>query len=297
MDLVDEIERFLTTENPYQRSGMSTEELTETQAAWDTIAAGYDTFITPTHLWLGEQALKRAGVAAGERFLDVAAGSGALSIPAARRGAHVVSTDISPVMAERLLARAADEGLSDIEARVMDGHDLDLEDNTFDVAGSQFGVMLFPDLPRAVGEMARVTKPGGRVLLVVYGPPAQIEFLGFCMGAIQAVVPGFPGLPMDPPPLPFQVADPRKLHAELVKAGLEDVTVETITERLEFQTGRQLWDWIANSNPIGAELVGHLNADQQAAAVGVLDGMLRERSGGKGPAVLTNPIHIGVGTA
>ena len=60
--------------------------------------------------------------------------------------------------------------------------------------------------------MKRVTRPGGRVFLVVYGPPTQFEFLGFFMAAIQAAVPGFTGLPLDPPPLPFQVADPALLR-------------------------------------------------------------------------------------
>ncbi len=178
----------------------------------------------------------------------------------------------------------------------MDGHALEFEDGSFDVAGSQFGVMLFPDLPRALAEMARVTKPGGRVLLVVFGPPAQVEFLGFFIGAIQAVVPGFTGLPLDPPPLPFQVADPEKLRQALANAGLEDVSVETTTETLEFESGAQLWDWVANSNPIGAMLVADLTAEQAAQVRERLDGMLRERSGGSGPAVLTHAVHIGIGT-
>jgi len=55
------------------------------------------------------------------RFLDVAAGTGALSIPAARLGAQVMATDISPAMVKRLNARAREEGLPNLDARVMDG--------------------------------------------------------------------------------------------------------------------------------------------------------------------------------
>ena len=139
---------------------MTTQVPEQTRAAWDQIAAGYDAFVTPTHLWLGNEGLRRAGLRPGMRFLDVAAGSGALSLPAARLGARVLATDLSPAMLERLKARARQEGL-DIETRVMDGQALELEDNTFDLAGSQFGVMLFPDMPRGLREMVRVTKPGG----------------------------------------------------------------------------------------------------------------------------------------
>jgi len=208
----------------------------------------------------------------------------------------VLSVDISPTMVERLTARARNEGLSNVVGCVMDGHALELDDDTFDISGSQFGVMLFPDLPRALRELARVTKPAGRVLMVVYGPPAQIEFLGFFMSAIQAVVPGFTGLPMDPTPLPFQVADPERLRQELTAAGLKNVRVETITERLEFQSGTQMWNWLVNSNPIGAMLVADLTSDQKVVVRQVLDGMLRERAEGGGAAVLTNPVHIGIGT-
>jgi ubiquinone/menaquinone biosynthesis C-methylase UbiE len=108
----------------------------ETRAAWDSIAAGYDEFDTPTHLWVANEGLRRAELRPGMRMLDVAAGSGALSLPAARLGAHVLATDLSPVMVDRLAARAQAEGLVNLEARVMDGHALELDDNTFDLAGS-----------------------------------------------------------------------------------------------------------------------------------------------------------------
>ncbi len=95
-------------------------------------------------------------------------------------------------MLELLKARARQEGLN-IETRVMDGHALDLDDNSFDMAGSQFGVMLFSDMPKGISEMARVVKPGGRVLMNVYGDPHKIEFFGFFVAAIQSVHPDFNG--------------------------------------------------------------------------------------------------------
>src|SRR5215208_4519116 len=93
------------------KEATTTLELEQTRAAWNSIALGYDEFVTPTHMWLANEGLRRAGLRAGMRMLDVAAGSGALSIPAARLGARVLSTDIAPVMLERLAARARSEGL------------------------------------------------------------------------------------------------------------------------------------------------------------------------------------------
>jgi len=264
--------------------------------AWDGVADGYDAYVTTTHFRLGNEGLHLAGLCSGMRFLDVAAGSGGLAIPAARLGAEVLATDVSPVMMERLAVRARDEGLA-LETRVMDGHALDLEDNAFDVAGSQFGVMLFPDMPRGIRELARVTKPGGRVLMIVFGAPQQVEFLGFFVKAVQSVIPGFTGLPMDPPPLPFQLQDPERLRHELSDAGLKDIRVETTTEKLEFHSGTELWDWLTNSNPIVGMVLGQLalSDEQRDAVKQALEEMIRARAGGRGPAVLTSPINLGIG--
>jgi ubiquinone/menaquinone biosynthesis C-methylase UbiE len=275
---------------------MMTEELEQACKAWNDIAAGYDEFVTHTEVWLAGEALRRARLSPGERFLDVAAGCGGLSLPAARLGAKVLATDWSSAMIQRLEARARKEGLSDVEGRVMDCHALDLVDDTFDLVGSQFGVMLVPDQLRALREMVRVARPGGRVLLIAYGPPAEIEFLHFFSAAVQAVHPAFAGVPMSPPPLEFQVADPEVLRGRLADAGLEDITVETVTEKLQFRSGQEMWDWVLNGNPIAGMLVADLGQEQRADVRTVLNGMLRERSGGSGAAALTNPVHIGIGT-
>jgi SAM-dependent methyltransferase len=269
----------------------------DTRAAWDAIAPGYDRTNTPTQMWLGNEGLRRAGLRSGMRFLDVAAGSGALSIPASRLGAQVLATDQSPVMLELLEKRAHKEGLS-VETRVMDGHALQLDDNCFDMAGSQFGVMLFPDMPKGISEMARVVKPGGRVLMSVYGDPHRIEFFGFFVDAIQSVRPDFTGPPMDPPPLPFQLQDLERLRKELAAAGLSDIKVESITETTEFQTGMELWDWLIWSNPIVEMVLGQLDLsnDERQVIQRALEKLVRERADGSGPAKLTNPINIGVGT-
>ena len=114
----------------------------------------------------------------------------------------------------------------------------------------------------------------------------------------EAVVPHFNGPPMDPPPLPFQLRDPERLRRELVDAGLKDVRVETITEKLSFRSGQHLWDWLTNSNPIVEMVLADLDlSDGQRTLVReALDVMIRKRGGENGPAVLTNPINIGVGT-
>jgi SAM-dependent methyltransferase len=241
--------------------------------------------------------LRLAGLQRGHRFLDVAAGPGGLSLPAARLGAAVLATDWSPAMIARFEARVRQEALADAHGRVMDAHALELDDDTFDVTGSQFGVMLVPEQPLALREMVRVTKPGGRVLLIAYGSAADYEALQFFIAALQAVVPQFEGLPDDPPPLEFQVADPEVLRSRMTGAGLVDVTIDTThREIVEFDSGDAMWNWVMGGNPIAGMIVADLSEDQRGTVREVLGGMLRERSGGNGPAVLTAPLNIGVGT-
>lgn len=260
--------------------------------AWDRFAAGYDEAVTPFSTRIAEDALRRVDVRPGMRFLDVAAGGGALSIPAARLGAQVLATDFSAAMVGRLDARAREEGLSNLESRIMDGHNLELEDNTYDISGSQLGIMLFPDRPRALGELARVTKPGGQTLMVVFGPPQNVEAFDFFFGAMQAAVSGF-NPPQDSPL--FSLQEPEELRREMAAAGLKDIRVETVNHDMEIQSATHLWDILTSAAPPTGALVADLTEEQRTAVQQALEGMLRRRLRG-GPAILNMQVHIGIGT-
>lgn len=265
--------------------------------AWDAISQRYDEFVTPGEAGFATAALELAQLEAGDRFLDVAAGTGGLSLPAARLGAKVVATDWSPKMIECLKKRVRSEGLSDVEGHVMDCRALEFDDDMFDVTGSQFGVMLVENQPRALREMVRVTKSGGRVVVIAYGSPVQFEALHLFIEALRSVVADFPGLPDDPPPLEFQVADPEVLRERMQDAGLRDVAVDTtLQERLEVRSGQELWQWCTSGNPIPGMLVEDLDPEQRSSMLRLLDRAIAERAGPDGVAVLTAPLNIGIGT-
>lgn len=279
-------------------SGSAEPETPDSRASWDRIAPGYDSTNTPTQMAIASRGLQIAGLRPGMRFLDVAAGSGALAIPAARLGARVTAIDQSPVMLELLAARARSEGLL-VETLEMDGHALQFDGESFDITGSQFGVMLFPDMPRAIREMVRVTRSGGKVLVHAYGDPGRVEFLGFLVAAVQAVRPDFNGPPSEPPPLEFQLAEPQRLRRELTAAGLQDVDVHTVTETTEHETGKGLWEWLVSSNPLVERVLGgmlNLSGHERAVVQDALEQLVRQRAGGDRAAKLTNPVNIGVGT-
>lgn len=271
----------------------TTEQIRE---GWDMLANRFDEYVTPQNMELGEQALRRVKPSPGVRFLDVPAGSGALSLPAARRGADVVAVDISPGMVERLANRANTEGLTNLTAVVMDGHALQFDDDTVNISSSLHGVSLFPDLSAGLAEMVRVTKPGGSVLVLAFGAIQKAEFLGFFLRAIKAAVPGFTPPSMDPPPLPFQASDPEALGRWLADAGLTGVTVDTTESGTTFESAAHLWNTVTSSNPLAASMADSLSSNERSDVQAVLGGMLRERAGGQPGAVLHTAINIGTGT-
>lgn len=269
----------------------------QVRAAWDSIADGFDRYATPHTMALGQQALSRLDLdlGPGVRVLDVAAGSGGVSIPAARTGADVVAVDIAPTMIDRLDARARSEGLSTLEARVGDGTALELDDAAFDVAVSMNGVSLFPDIGAGLNEMSRVTRPGGQVMVVTFGPLPQVEFIAFWLGALRTTLGEAMPAPPDPLP-PFRLADPAAMEATLLQAGLHDPRVDTVTWETPFHSAEHLIDMILTSNPIAGQLTAGLTEDQVAQVRQVVDGMLRERSGGAPGATLHAEMRVGQAT-
>jgi len=157
------------------------------QATW---ASGDFAVIGTTLQIVGEALAEAADVRAGERVLDVAAGNGNATLAAARRFAHVVSTDYVPHLLEKGAARARAEGL-DIQFRVADAEALPFEDASFDVALTTFGAMFTPDHSRAAGELLRVVRAGGRIGMANWTPEG---FIGQLFRVIGAYVPPPAGL-------------------------------------------------------------------------------------------------------
>lgn len=280
-----------------ERRRMTTHAPTPIQfrEAWDAIADGFDRHVTPHSLEIGGRIIAPLGLRPGLRVLDVGAGSGAASIPAARTGAEVLAIDIAPTMVERLRARATADGLTTLHADVGDGTCLDLEDDRFDVSVSLNAVSLFPDLTGGLSEMARVTKQGGQVVVGTFGPLPEVEFVSFFLGALRAVAPDqLP--PADQPLPPFRLAEPETFRRTLEDVGLEQVSVEVMAWETRFGSVEHFLEVIMPSNPIAGQLTAGLTADQWDQLRQVLDGMLRERSVGRSGAVLRSQVNIGRGT-
>jgi len=152
------------------------------QAMW---ASGDFAVIGTTLQIVGEQLCESVDVRAGTRVLDVAAGNGNATLAAARRFAHVTSTDYVPTLLERGRRRAEAEGL-EVAFEVADVEALPYPDASFDVILSTFGVMFAPDHDRSSREMMRVCRPQGRIGLASWTPEG---FLGGLLRTVAKYVP------------------------------------------------------------------------------------------------------------
>jgi demethylmenaquinone methyltransferase/2-methoxy-6-polyprenyl-1,4-benzoquinol methylase len=175
------------------------------------------------HRWR-RRAVDLAQAGPGTRALDVATGTGDLAIELSSRGAEVVGLDFSEPMLE--LARAKAPAIQFVQGNALE---LAYADASFDAVTVGFGARNFADLQRGLGELVRVTKPGGRVVILEITTPQKPPLSWFFRLWFDRVVPGLGRFAGDPDAytyLPSSVRrfpGPRDLGAQLAAAGLEDV--------------------------------------------------------------------------
>jgi ubiquinone/menaquinone biosynthesis C-methylase UbiE len=194
----------------------------ENRDHWDSAASHYQQTAHPFTALFAEAALARVTLTPQSHVLDVAAGTGALALAAARTGARVLATDFSPGMVGCIAAA----GLPNVEARVMDGQALDLSDAHFDAVFSIFGVIMFPDWRKGLAEMRRVTRPGGHGVVATWQDRGAATFL--LLGEVrQKLFPDRSGMAM--PEAVQAMSDPEDFARALVTAGYRDPRIDVVT--------------------------------------------------------------------
>jgi demethylmenaquinone methyltransferase / 2-methoxy-6-polyprenyl-1,4-benzoquinol methylase len=198
----------------------------QVEAMFDRIASVYDLLNRVMTVGLDQRWRSRAVDLTGApgKALDVATGTGDLAIELRDRGAEVVGVDFSEGMLE--IARKEAPG---IDFRTGNALALDFPDNEFDAATVGFGARNFDDLDRGLAEMARVVKPGGRVVVLEITQPQKPPLSWFFSVWFDRIVPVLGRVAGDPDAyeyLPNSVKRfpaPRDLAARMVDAGMTDV--------------------------------------------------------------------------
>ncbi len=214
-------------------SGGADELRARLHAMWAGVAGGWaehaesvDAMAAP----LTERMLELSAPKPGERVLELACGPGGAGLAAAERvtpGGEVVLSDVAGEMTAIASARADAIGLSNVSTRQLDLEQIEEPDGSYDVVLCREGLMLVPDPARAAREIRRVLRPGGRVVLSVWGPRARNPRLGVLFDAVSAET----GAPVPPPgiPGPFSLDDAQRLAGLLSAAGLSAVAVKEVT--------------------------------------------------------------------
>ena len=193
----------------------------------------YDRGVRSHHLRL----LEAAAVSPGDRVLDVGCGNGQVARDLAARGARAVGIDLSRQMVARA-RELAGEGAEFVEG---DAQVHAFPDSGFDVVVSRFGAMFFADRKAAFRNLARATRPGGRLALLAWQDIAEQEWLQEVRGAL-ALGRDLPAPPAGAPG-PFGLADAEGVCEDLREAGYDEPRATSVAE--EFVAGRDVEDAVA----------------------------------------------------
>ncbi|MDE2415850.1 MAG: class I SAM-dependent methyltransferase [Comamonadaceae bacterium] len=146
---------------------------------WDAAAPGWDAHSPLLRAWLRgatDAMISMARVESGARVLDVAAGAGDQTLDVAERAGPtgaVLATDLSPALVARAQLRAKGAGHGNVQFRVADGEDLQVDAGSFDAVVCRLGLMLFAQPLQGLREMHRALRPGGWVCTVVFSGPER----------------------------------------------------------------------------------------------------------------------------
>lgn len=240
-----------------------------THDQWQSAAEAWYRWSPTLNKWLGkatDKMLEMAGISSGHRVLDIAAGAGEQSITTAKKvGAtgYVLATDISSNILDYAKQMAQQAGLNNIETKVMDGENLTLEDETFDAVISRVGLIYFPDQQKALKEMLRVLKPGGKVAAIVYSTAEKNKFFSVPVSIIRNRAKLPPPLPGQPGP--FSLGAEGVIEKAFSQAGFKNIRAELVDSPLLLPSAKECVQFEKESFGALHQMMSSLSATEKEA--------------------------------
>lgn len=213
---------------------------------WDRAADSYETLWRSQLAAAQSELLVLAALRPGETVLDVACGTGLVSFDAARavgRAGRVLGVDLSDLMVEAAQARALSLGLENTAFARMDAESLALPDASQDAALCALGLMYMPEPECAVNEMRRVLRPGGRMVLAVWGERARCGWSAL-FPIVDAEIAG------EVCPLFFRLGQGDTLSRLCADAGFEHIEARRIAVTLDYADAEQACDAAFVGGPV-----------------------------------------------
>lgn len=213
---------------------------------WDLAVEAYDRHWVPVLTACSERSIELAAPQFGERLLDVATGTGVAAFMSAARvgdGGEVVATDISERMVESTRAEAARRGVANMRFQRVDAEDLPFDDASFDAATCVLGMMYPADPQRAIEQMHRVLRPGGRATVCVWGRRDRCGW--------NAVFPIIDArVSSDVCPMFFSLGTPGALAFTFERAGFVDLHEERTDNTLVWRSDEEACGAIFPGGPV-----------------------------------------------
>jgi ubiquinone/menaquinone biosynthesis C-methylase UbiE len=215
----------------------------------------------------GEPATRRllelAGIQSGHRVLDIASGTGEPGLPAAAiagPSGFVLLTDQSPEMLAVARDKARDQGLHNVDFRVCDAEQLQLEPESFDAALCRGALQLMPEPVRCLRIAYEALKPGARIAVLVTGRPQANPYftLPYIVLRKYTTLPHYDSTA----PGPLYLTDPNNLRTTLAEAGFHQGHVEAFEHTTgEFDSGREYWEYSREFSGV-ASVLAQIPVDQ-----------------------------------
>ena len=216
-----------------------------------------------------------------KRFVTASKVTPLIVLPRVGPSGHVLATDISPAILEFAAGEAARAGVGTVETLEADGEDLSaVQDDSYDAAISRVGLIYFPDQHRALTEICRKLRPGGRLSAVVYSTPDRNGFFAIPVGIIRRIA----GLPAPAPglPGPFSLGAPGVAERAYEAAGLADITVTAVPSPVRLASAAECVRFEQESFGALHQMLSAVDAPGRAAAWSEIEEALGQFDGPDG---------------